>query len=215
MTPYYNADGITIYHGDCREIMPKLGDVGIDLVLADPPYNVGIEYGEKTDDQRQNEIYTEWTREWAGHAFDLCGKAVVFPGYGVGLAHIPMWWSIRKPSAMGFWYKPGIMAQSWIGYADAEPYLYWGPRVGGTVTVKSSIVPTSETAGHPCPKPIDLYRKLLTKFKGTVVLDPFLGSGTTTRAAKDLGLAAIGIEIEERYCEIAAKRLAQGVLDLG
>jgi site-specific DNA-methyltransferase (adenine-specific) len=71
---------------------------------------------------------------------------------------------------------------------------------------------------HPCPKPLDVWKRILLRVspvEGELVLDPFMGSGTTLRAAKDLGRKAIGIEIEERYCEIAAKRLAQEVLPFG
>jgi site-specific DNA-methyltransferase (adenine-specific) len=73
---------------------------------------------------------------------------------------------------------------------------------------------TTEQNGHPCPKPYSAWRWLLERCsdENTVVLDPFCGSGTTLVAAKDLGLRAIGIEIEEHYCEIAAKRLSQEVL---
>jgi len=75
----------------------------------------------------------------------------------------------------------------------------------------------SEDNGHPCPKPIDVWRKIMLRGStndSDLILDPFMGSGTTLRAAKDLGRKAIGIEIEEKYCEIAAKRMSQTVMDL-
>jgi len=75
-------------------------------------------------------------------------------------------------------------------------------------------VSSGSFADHPCQKPLGLVRKLINKHGGTTILDPFMGSGTTLRAAKDLGRRAIGIEIEERYCEIAVKRLQQSVLPL-
>jgi DNA modification methylase len=77
---------------------------------------------------------------------------------------------------------------------------------------------TTENWDHPCAKPIGFWKKLLLRGsvrESDIVLDPFMGSGTTLRAAKDLGRRAIGIEIEEKYCEIAAKRLSQKVLDFG
>jgi site-specific DNA-methyltransferase (adenine-specific) len=69
-----------------------------------------------------------------------------------------------------------------------------------------------DSGDHPSPKPLALYRWLIERVAGHTILDPFMGSGTSLRAAKDLGRKAIGIEIEERYCEIAARRMAQLVL---
>jgi len=86
---------------------------------------------------------------------------------------------------------------------------------GGSAAVWTHGICKTDRPDHPCPKPLSLMFELLTLFtdEGEPVLDPFMGSGTTLRAAKDLGRRAIGIEIEEKYCEIAAKRLSQEMLD--
>ena len=122
-------------------------------------------------------------------------------------------------------YAPATNAFSPWGYAQWQPLLCYGAdpylaaRKGPRPTVWQHFPPpwTFAANGHPCPKPITVMQWALgrTTDAADVVLDLFMGSGTTLRAAKDLGRRAIGIEIEERYCEIAAKRLEQEVLDFG
>ncbi len=95
-----------------------------------------------------------------------------------------------------------------------DPYLSLGLGARADLFIHTE---SSEKNGHPCPKPFILWEKLLLRgspLKGQTIIDPFMGSGTTLRAAKDLGRKAIGIEIEEKYCEIAAKRMEQEVLPL-
>jgi DNA modification methylase len=210
MMPYYERGGITIYHGDCREVLPQI-DARPDAIIADPPYNVGVNYGAITDDY-PDETYEAWCAEWMALCRDLCWKTVVFPGHG----NLGMWWRIRKPSAVGCWLKIGGGGRSLLGVEEWEPWLYWcGDRgaLGGSSVVRARC--HTEDNGHPCPKPVHLLTALITKLRADLVLDPFMGSGTTLVAAKDLGRKAIGIEIEERYCEIAARRLSQEVLPFG
>lgn len=212
MKPYYDEGGITIYHGDCLDVMPTLlAEPLPDLVLADPPYNVGMEYGEY-EDNIDAEAYELWCAEWFRLCRQFCWRTIIFPGHG----NLPVWWEISPPSAIGCWYKPGANRSSVIGFVDWEPWLYWtGDKgiLGGSSVITAPVGRDGES-DHPCPKPVRLCRKLILKAQSQFVLDPFMGSGTTLRAAKDLGRRAIGIEIEERYCEIAVKRLAQEVLDV-
>jgi site-specific DNA-methyltransferase (adenine-specific) len=105
------------------------------------------------------------------------------------------------------------------GFTTMQPILYYGKdyRAGkGALPSGKAVTEASEKNGHPCPKPIGAWSWLLDKVsqEGETVVDPFMGSGTTLRAAKDLGRKAIGIEISEEYCEIAATRLSQEVLPL-
>jgi len=183
----------------------------VDLILTDPPYNVGKDFGEATDDSRSREEYTRWCAEWFALSQTVCRRAIVFPGHG----NWSTWYdpSIRKPSSVGCWYKPGNFASSHLGMEEWEPWLYWGTRVGGSSVIKQSLSITGGTGGHPTPKPIPLMSKLIQKMKATSVLDLFCGSGTTLVAAKALAIHAVGIEIEERWCEVSARRLDQGVLD--
>jgi DNA modification methylase len=208
MTPYYEQDGITIYHGDCRDVLPTIEPV--DLVLTDPPYNFGKDYGTH-DDSMATEAYEAWCAEWFGLCQNLSQRIIVFPGHG----NLPVWWNIRKPSNVACCYKPGNPAPGGsIQFCEWEPWLYWGPFMGGSNVIRATVTKQRDTGDHPCPKPLSLMTALIQKSKAKTIIDPFMGSGTTLRAAKDLGRKAIGIEIEERYCEIAARRLQQAVLPL-
>lgn len=220
ITPYYEHAGITIYHGDCREILPTLPKV--DLVLTDPPY------GEKT-------------HRGARSANSLDKSTIKFPpitdeeflGITVALVdHCNRWivmtceWrhAVRLEESgalvrLGVWVKPNGAPQ----FTGDRPGVGWEAVAllhrpgkkrwngGGHHAVWT--VPV-EHGDHPTTKPLALFQKWARDFSdpGDIILDPFMGSGTTLVAAKNLGRRAIGVEIEEKYCEIAAKRLAQEVL---
>lgn len=224
MTPYYDDGTCVIYHGDCRDLIPRLA---ADLVLTDPPYGVGVRYGGEFDDFRED--YWEW---FAGMVEIMRDAApvVVFTHRVTALQHLLGWqW-------VGVWHKP-LSAGVRVGNSPVlphwEPIFMYGIHSLGTKREMFSDVWSQnpirvgngalrgregwarvDTSGHPTPKPPKLYGALVRAFsdEGATVLDPFMGSGTTLREAKDLGRRAIGIEIEERYCEIAAKRLSQEVL---
>jgi DNA modification methylase len=215
--PYYRDDWCTIYHGDCRDVLP--GVVGVaDLVLTDPPYNAKKVYDIYRDDLPADE-YEAWCASWWPLCRQAAPRAVLFPGHG----NIGMWYRIDKPSAVGCWFKPGNGASSIIGFEEWEPWLYWhgGNKglLGGSSVIRQPLDTSGNEmaarAGHPCPKPVALMAKLVRKTRTESLVDPFMGSGTSLRAAKDNGVRSIGIELSERYCEIAAKRLAQEVLDFG
>ena len=198
MTPYYSDDFVTIYHGDCREIMPTLEPV--DLVLTDPPYGIGLVYGEETRDSKQ--IFTEILQLLTEIAYPT---AFTLPS--TRLFDLPL-----RPDWIGVWYKPMS-----FGFWNTLFYPHWEAicfyRFDGKLGRDDVWVANTEKPnGHPTPKPLTLWKPLLSSLPGETILDPFMGSGTTLRAAKDLGRKAIGIEIEERYCEIAAKRMSQTVM---
>ena len=203
MKPYYEQDGCTIYLGDCRDVLPVVSG---DMTVTDPPYNVGLDY---CDGDRRID-YAEWCAEW----FGLCPQPVVLTP---GMVNLGMWLAFQKPRWVCSWMKPNQCSASALnGFNAWEPILVYGQHrkpVGQDVW----IVPVSqqrEAVGHPCPKSELFWRQLVSDFtlSSDTIIDPFLGSGTTLVAAKRLGRKAIGIEIEERYCEIAAERLRQGAL---
>jgi DNA modification methylase len=209
--PYYSDDLVTIYHGDCREVIPKLGlEERLDCVVADPPYNYGKDYGSHNDSMTPQE-YQAWCLSWFGMSRSIAKRMVIFPGTG----NLGVWFALAKPSGVGAWYKPGSQASSVLGWNQWEPWLYWSGDKGLLGGSDVIVAPTEQTnLEHPHPKPIGLMRKLLSKLHAETVLDPFMGSGTTLVAAKDLGIRAIGIELEERWCEEAANRCRQEVLGL-
>ncbi len=208
MKPYFtdSTGTIQIFHGDCREILPL---VRADVVVTDPPYGVGYEYGEGYDDNKTREQFIEWARPW----FEACRRAA--PTLLItGQARLPDYAMIEPWKWLICWWKPAAMGRSPVGFCNWEPVALWGKGSrGGSDFVRAPIIPDESIAGHPCPKPLEWAAGLIKLFPDAeTILDPFMGSGTTLRAAKDLGRRAIGIEIEERYCEIAAKRLQQEVL---
>ena len=212
--PYYHDEraGITIYLGDCREILPHLPKV--DLVLTDPPY--GVDFGGKQTKHtsRDNSGYLSGDSKTVGPevikmALNYCEKAIVFPG-------IRLMFDYPKPADVGCVFCPNGAGVGPWGFVGFHPFLLYGKRGGiGSRPLSFSSFYTSEKNDHPCPKPIEWIRRCLDFVPdASLILDPFMGSGTTLRAAKDLGRKAIGIEIEEKYCEIAVKRLRQEVLPL-
>lgn len=196
MTPYYQEDGITIYHGDCREVMPTLD---ADLICTDPPYGVDF----------RGETWDSEIPEWLTAARHAC------PLVAFTTAPTTMW-DYPKPDWVLCWYRPAAQSRtSQGGFNHWTPVLVYGEHKMQVDTINLHAMANAQHSGfeHPCPKPERLMRWLINGLGGESVADPFMGSGTTLVAAKNLGRKAVGIEIEERYCEIAAKRLAQRVLD--
>jgi DNA modification methylase len=192
--PYYDQDGITIYHADCRDILPLLPKV--DLVLTDPPYpDYNKDHGKNWECPD-----IDWDAEEYG--LKEVRQFIFWP---------PDRWFIPEYSACHVWHKPN--GQSNLHYEFI--YERWGQsvyRVFRIPIINYSTLPEWEP--HPTQKPVKLIHEIIQRTKAETILDPFMGSGTTLVAAKHLGRKAIGIEIEERYCAIAVKRLGQGVLAL-
>lgn len=221
MKPYYEHAGITIYHGDCRDVLvPEC-----DLMLTDPPYAVGLGNHLGARDGRSDHVlvkagyasYDDTVENLRGIVVPavsrLLGRvtrAIVFCA-GQHINEFP------KPNVIGGIFFPAAQGRNCWGFASLATAMFYGSgcrvELGSKATVFSSTA-ASEKNGHPCPKPINAMKYFvnLGSEPGNLVLDPFMGSGTTLVAAKILGREAIGIEIEERYCEIAAKRLSQEVL---
>jgi site-specific DNA-methyltransferase (adenine-specific) len=216
VTPYYADDLVTIYHGDCAEIMPGLT---VDVVVTDPPYNGDLRYGPNTDDSRSWESYEDWLDcRIALMEAAARGPVLVFvskPGLIRMAVKRPPKWVMSWSGAFG--QPAGNMAGTFILPAW-EPALLYGNLGTFRHGLRDSwhVAPSSDFEGrdHPCPKPLSLMRRIVDDMPGSSVLDPFAGSGTTLLAAKEAGRHAIGIEIEERYCEIAARRCSQEVLGL-
>jgi DNA modification methylase len=195
MKPYYEDSAVKIYHGDCREIALQIQS---DLIVSDPPFPYN---GENFKDD----------------------------------IHVAVWFAQTFKAARWFWFwdlfdnppirLPIIAKHIWHKTNTNRPNNYEviyecandaisGSRVFPAAVIFEGLTGCAEATGHPTQKPLRLLKSLLRlRDSPSVILDPFMGSGTTLRAAKDLGRKAIGIEIEERYCEIAARRMAQEVFD--
>jgi len=201
MRPYYEDAAVTIYHGDCREILPTLGQV--DLVLTDPPYGIGFPAQPTKWQRRNGHMPVEWDNHTADSALAQameCGDdQVVWGGQYYSLGFARTWLAWVKPDAPP---SMGSLEMAWTSLSVPSRHIVCS--IGET---------NAERVGHPTQKPLKVIRWTLQFFPAaTTILDPFMGSGTTLRAAKDLGRKAIGIEIEEQYCEIAAQRMSQMVL---
>lgn len=230
MTPYYDDGQCVIYHGDLRDVLPSLANRSVQAVVTDPPFFMPA-------DHFQSRV--KWQRSWGdvsvlgtfwrsvldatvpalkptGHMLTFCNgdsypvfypemyrrfdklKCLVWDKGHVGLGRI--WRHQHELIIAGRWRESTFDIRGRL-YADI---------------IAAAATPSADRQ-HPVEKPTSLLVPLIEPITDAVdvVLDPFMGGGSTLRAAKDLGRRAIGIEIEERYCEIAAKRLAQGVLDFG
>lgn len=219
MKPYYDdGDGRVIYHGDCREVLPSLLPLKLNLVLTDPPYGIGFREYASHEDKEDGYI------EWIWPLLEMCEKHVSDGWVAVFQAtkHARRW-SEWFPREWRLFAMPKTFVQIFPcrGPKFATDYaLFW--QVGDAQQKAKGrdwfLCNTSDTKGnvkgHPCPRPLGGIVNLIDCLSepDELVLDPFMGSGTTLRAAKDLGRKAIGIEIEERYCEIGARRLAQNML---
>lgn len=229
MTPYYDDGAVTIYCGDCLAIAPALE---YDAVLSDPPWGIGVSV-----DNARFTFTNDESKLWPGQTQELRsalveGRKLVAgddrpfdPAPWIDRPAI-LWgghcFADRLPPSPGWliWDKRvGLetVAEKWP-LSEAE--LAWTNVRGSTRVFRNrwmGLVRSEERGEHyhPTQKPIALMRWSMGFLPPGTVLDPFMGAGSTLVAAKNLGRNAIGIEIEERYCEIAAQRLSQGVLDLG
>jgi site-specific DNA-methyltransferase (adenine-specific) len=220
MKPYYEHAGIVIYHGDCREILSDL-EPTVDLLVTDPPYGLDV----AVDNRRFSGGEVTGPRISVGERIKVRGDAEPFdPLPLLRFKRLILFgannYAAKLPPSNGWlvWDKREGLEEM-EGWPFGEGELAWTNVTGAVRFFRNrwlGLVRDSERGEHlhPTQKPLALLRWIIGRWSkaGGMVLDPFMGSGTTLRAAKDLGRRAIGIEIEERYCEIAAKRLSQEVL---
>lgn len=226
--PYYADDAVTLWLGDCREVVAGMADASVDAVITDPPYTERTHSKARTPERQGVVAFASITdddltailtslgrvsRGWVVATLDYRHAAAydVTPPPGLKVQRLGVWVKTNPtPQLTGD--RP---AQGWesIAYMHrAEIRSKWNG--GGSHGNFVSPIPPPE--GHPTAKPLGMVSNWVRRFTnpGDLILDPFAGSGTTLRAAKDEGRRAIGVEIDERYCEVIAKRLSQGVLDL-
>jgi site-specific DNA-methyltransferase (adenine-specific) len=235
LIPYYQHAGITIYHGDCLEVLPQLPKA--DLVLTDPPYEMEAHTSMRRI-KRGGVVnleplpfapITETTR--IGSAREIARVATRWALTFCQIEAAPAWRSAYETFGMTYkrtciWVKPdgqpqlsgerpGMGYETILAMHSPGGRSQWngGGRCG--VFTHCKYDGNGDRNTHPTMKPIALMKELTKLFSNEngMVCDPFCGSGTTLVAAKNLNRRAIGIEIEEKYCEIAAQRLSQEVFD--
>jgi len=214
--PYYQDDFVTLYHGDCLQQTQWLE---ADVLVTDPPYGIAYKSGGMSNATIavRDVIANDETLDIRDQALKIWGEtkpAIVFGS-----------WKVERPKSTRhrlIWYKqnalPGMRATPWFN-ADEEIYILGSGFIGKPE--QNVLISTSRQdgaygevakTGHPTPKPVHLMEKLISKTQG-LIADPFAGSGATLLAARNLGRKSIGIELEEKYCELIAKRLGQATFD--
>lgn len=230
MRPYYQDDFVVLYHGDSREIVP---DLRADVCIMDPPYGVGLVT--KTSDYRGSRhfdngaslqastLYADTPEKVRQLIADMMPLVLAATERALVFCGTKMLWAYPEPASVGCVYIPNGAGFSAWGFQCMQPILFYGKDpyladgLGGRPNSFRTEQPNREKFDHPCPKPLSWMAWAVTRASraGETILDPFAGTGTTLRAAKNLGRKSIGVEIEERYCEIIASRMEQEILDLG
>lgn len=245
MKPYYDEGGITIYHADCRDVLPTMGPI-VDVVVTSPPYNraLRIDKGwtgvqseaaklgrfrdgyDVHDDAMPFIEYEQWQAEmlrlmWA----TLADDGAIFYNHRPRILEGALWTPLQIKSGLplrqiivwvtgaGVNIMPGAFAgaHEWIMLLAKPAFRLLDAATSAHGDVWQ--IPPAKASEHPAPFPLAIPTRALTATGAESVLDPFMGSGTTLRAAKNLGCRAIGIDTSERYCEIAARRLGQEVFE--
>jgi site-specific DNA-methyltransferase (adenine-specific) len=204
MKPYYSENGITIYHGDCRDVLPSLGR--FDLLLTDPPYGLGDKWKGDGWASDFGKLWNNGTPDWDRSVFDGLEKIeandkVIWGGNYYALPPTNSW----------------LLWDKMQKHTGSEAEMAWTTTGKPVRIYRMSRVQAycgNDAKVHPTQKPVGLMQWCLSFFPDAqTILDPFMGSGTTLLAARLEGRQATGIEINERYCEAAAKRLSQGVFE--
>lgn len=226
MKPYYEDGLVTLHHADCRDLLPELP--GARLVVTDPPYAFGLastaqegKAGGWGDLMNNAHFYAMLLREFRRIVANQQGAAWVFNSW----RSLP---TLARSSFEAEWPIESLLVwdKEWIGpggprglrpsYELAALFASdgFGLTNRGLPDIWRSKWSGLKPTGHPAEKPTALLQRLIAESGGGTVIDPFAGSGSTLVAAKNLGHRAIGIEVEERWCEVAAKRLSQETLAL-
>lgn len=246
MSPYYEGDGITIYHGDSMAVLGEFPDGYFGGVVTDPPYSSGGKFrGDRANsdtntkyssravglpnfagDNRDQRAFLMWCSLWMGEALRVCEDGAPMFCF-TDWRQLP---TMTDAIQCGGWNWQGLFVWDKV---DGRPQKnrprqsleYLTYAVSGAVRESDPVylapiirakAPGNDDRHHVTEKPVDVVQYLIPLVRSeTAILDPFMGSGTTLVAAKNLGRAAVGIERVEQYCEVAATRLSQNVLDLG
>lgn len=210
--PYYQDDFVTLYHGDAVELLPH---IEADVMVTDPPY--GYKYT------------SSWNGKWKGFVIpndnSIACRDAVLETWGSKPAIVFGSWKRDRPQNTIntiVWDKgssPGMgdLSMPW-GSSHEEIYILGGgfvtvgKRIGSVIRFKNSATTAVQGRLHPNEKPLPLMRYLIERCPLGILVDPFAGSGSTLRAAKDLGRKSIGIELDEQWLDVIAQKCAQEVM---
>jgi DNA modification methylase len=222
MKPYFENELVTLYHGDCLEVTEWLS---ADVLVTDPPYGVAWSGGfssysstNKRKVYKNDGIANDQDAEVRDLALETWGSkpAIVFGS-----------WRVERPAGTQhrlIWHKKGqnpgpvnapFMTQDEEIYILGKGFVSTSPPMRSVITTSENRSSEVSKIGHPTPKPIGLMEALIQRCPDGIIADPFAGSGATLIAARNLGRKAIGVELEEKYCEQMANRLSQEAFDLG
>jgi site-specific DNA-methyltransferase (adenine-specific) len=191
----------TLYQGDCLTVLPSLPVA--DAFITDPPYGLGMDYGAFIDTP---ENVTALHAGWLPLARERAGRVVITPG-------VLGQWMLPRPDWVMCWAISGAGGRGKWGFSCWQPIVVYGPDpyLAAGMGARPDLLfvnETSEKNGHPCPKPIGFMRRLIDRVSlGGLIVDPFMGSGTTGAAAMELGRPFIGVELEPAFFDIACERI--------
>ena len=218
MSLYYSDDSVQLYHGDCRELTQWLD---CDILVTDPPYGINLASGSMHTSGKKMRV----SKSVKGDESTEIRDAVIELWQQRGSAIVFGSWRQPRPDDVThrlIWYKknafPGFRTAAFYP-AEEEIYLIGKGWIGKpaqnvitTVEMRQGAGGLAAITGHPTPKPVGLMETLINKCPPGSIADPFAGSGSTLLAARNSGRKAIGVELDESYCEIIANRMSQGVL---
>ena len=229
MKPYYEDEAVTIYNARCEDILPSIETGSVSALITDPPYGIDYRSNSRTATEKFDRIASDtvidaswFTEAWRtvrdGGAAYVATRWDVFPQWveamrGQAKVRNVIVWA-KSGGGMGDLSGDYSPEHEFLMYLPKGRHTLRGKRTGNVWSVAKDPPASYE---HPTQKPVSLLARAIAKStdRGDLVLDPFAGSGSTLRAAKDAGRRAIGIELEERYCEVMVRRLRQESLDFG
>ena len=229
MKPYYEDDLVTLYHARCQDVLPSIASATVDALVTDPPYGMNFRSNSRTATEKfahiegDGDVDTSWFPE-AWRTIRDGGAAYLATRWDV----FPIWVDQLRPTAecrnVIVWAKGGggmgdlagdySPEHEWMMYLPKGRHNLRGKRIGNVWNIPKDPPSSYE---HPTQKPVSLMSRMVEKSTdyGGVVLDPFAGSGSTLRAAKNLGRKAIGVEVDRGYCDLIVRRLRQQSFDFG
>lgn len=214
MKPYYQDDFVTLYHGDALE---NLAWLEADVLVTDPPY--GISW--RGVDNYTSDGFIRNTKEGIKNDLSEITRDEVLFLWGEKPAVVFGSWRVPRPEKVNhrlIWHKAGqspgptrapFMSQDEEIYILGKGFVSTSPPMRSVITSKENRSTEPKKIGHPTPKPIGLMETLIERCPDGIIADPFSGSGSTLLAARNLGRKSIGVEFEEKYCELIANRLGQ------